>query len=60
MITEQFISILIFTHAFFGGVALLSGMIALIAKKGKKAHRKAGLCFTIPCCFPHLLHLLFL
>ena len=29
------IQILIYTHAFFGGIALLSGSVSIISKKGK-------------------------
>jgi uncharacterized membrane protein len=39
------ISNLIYIHAGFGGIALLFGMIALITKKGSKAHRLSGKIF---------------
>ena len=42
---EKFIQTLIYIHAFFGGVALLSGLVSMVAKKGNKAHKKAGLLF---------------
>ncbi|QGK72962.1 DUF2306 domain-containing protein [Flavobacterium sp. SLB02] len=42
---EQIIQILIYSHALFGGVALLSGFISLIVKKGKKTHKKSGKLF---------------
>jgi uncharacterized membrane protein len=42
---EQIIQILIYFHALFGCVALLSGFISLIAKKGKKTHKKSGKLF---------------
>ncbi|MBF4484548.1 DUF2306 domain-containing protein [Flavobacterium sp. CSZ] len=42
---EQIIQILIYSHALFGGVALLSGFISLIGKKGKKTHKKSGKLF---------------
>lgn len=45
MMTEEIIQILIYTHAIFGGVALLTGGVALIVKKGKTAHKKSGLFF---------------
>ncbi len=42
---EKSIQILIFIHASFGGIALISGLISLIAKKGKNIHKKSGLIF---------------
>ena len=42
---EQFITILIIIHASFGGIALLSGTLSVIAEKGNKLHRKSGLAF---------------
>jgi len=42
---EQIIQILIYSHALFGGLALLSGFISLIVKKGKKTHKKSGKLF---------------
>lgn len=42
---EKFIQILIFIHAGFGGIALFSGLIALISKKGRKIHKKSGVAF---------------
>ena len=42
---EKAIQILIYAHAFLGGVALISGMVSLIATKGKNAHKKAGKLF---------------
>jgi uncharacterized membrane protein len=38
---------LIYSHAFLGGIALFSGMISLIAKKGKILHRKSGKVFLL-------------
>ena len=43
--SENFIRILIYTHATFGGIALLVGLIALIVTKGNNVHRKAGKIF---------------
>ncbi len=45
MEAEQFIQWAIYVHAGFGGIALLSGFGALVAKKGKGAHRKFGKLF---------------
>ncbi|MBL4668328.1 MAG: DUF2306 domain-containing protein [Flavobacteriales bacterium] len=42
---EVTIQILIYIHAGFGGIALLSGLLSLIAKKGKEIHKKSGLIF---------------
>lgn len=42
---EQTIKVLIYIHAAFGGIALLTGCIAIIAKKGKSLHKKSGLLF---------------
>jgi uncharacterized membrane protein len=36
---------LIYIHAAFGGIALLAGLVALIARKGKSIHKKFGLLF---------------
>jgi uncharacterized membrane protein len=42
---ENTIQVLIYIHATFGGVALLAGLVSIIAKKGKTIHRKFGLLF---------------
>ena len=42
---EKTIQILIYIHAAFGGIALLAGLVSIIAKKGKNIHRKSGLVF---------------
>jgi hypothetical protein len=39
------IQILIYIHATFGGIALLTGFISIIAKKGETIHKKSGLIF---------------
>ncbi len=38
---------LIYIHAFFGGIGLLSGLVSIIGKKGRFYHKKAGLIFSI-------------
>ncbi|WP_298318910.1 hypothetical protein [uncultured Aquimarina sp.] len=38
---------LIYIHAFFGGIGLLSGLISIVGKKGRFYHRKAGIVFSI-------------
>ena len=45
MENEKLIQLLIYAHALFGAVALLSGLIALIASKGKIIHKKSGKLF---------------
>lgn len=42
---ERAIFIFIIIHASFGGIAFVFGLIALIARKGLKVHRKSGLVF---------------
>lgn len=41
----NFTKILIITHVVFGSIALISGSISLIAKKGNKLHKKSGKIF---------------
>ncbi|AXT49362.1 hypothetical protein D1818_00455 [Aquimarina sp. BL5] len=38
---------LIYIHAFFGGIGLLSGLVSIVGKKGRFYHRKAGIVFSI-------------
>jgi uncharacterized membrane protein len=45
MNTEKSTQILIYTHAFFGGAAPLTGFISIVSKKGKLIHRKSGKLF---------------
>lgn len=42
---EQTITVLIYIHAAFGGIALLAGLVSMIVKKGSKLHKKFGLVF---------------
>ncbi len=42
---EGLAQILIYTHATFGGIALITGGVAIVAKKGKKIHKKSGKVF---------------
>jgi len=42
---EKIANLLIYIHAGFGGIALIAGLIALIAKKGNLLHKKAGIIF---------------
>ena len=43
---EQIIKILIYFHAFFGGLGLISGIISISVKKGGINHKKAGKIFS--------------
>ena len=42
---EKTIAILIYIHAGFGGIALLAGLVSIVAKKGRYTHKKAGVIF---------------
>lgn len=42
---EGYINILVYVHAIFGGLALLSGLVSIIAKKGGQTHKRFGLIF---------------
>jgi uncharacterized membrane protein len=39
------IQVLIYAHALLGGIALLSGMVSIVSKKGKIVHKKSGKLF---------------
>lgn len=43
---EQIIKILIYIHAFFGGIALVSGLASILFVKGSPKHKKAGKLFS--------------
>ncbi|WP_299259687.1 DUF2306 domain-containing protein [uncultured Aquimarina sp.] len=42
---ESIITVFIYIHAGLGGIALLSGLVSLIVKKGNNTHKKAGVLF---------------
>src|SRR6478609_7850365 len=44
---EHAIKILIYIHAFFGGIGLITGIGSIIVKKGQKLHRRMGKLFSI-------------
>jgi len=44
---EETIKILIYIHAFFGGIGLITGMASIIVKKGSPIHKKMGKLFSI-------------
>lgn len=61
---EPAIKILIYIHAFFGGIGLITGIGSMIVKKGKTLHKRMGKLFSIGmltssilslivCCFPN-------
>jgi hypothetical protein len=43
---EQTIQVLIYIHAFFGGLGLITGMMSLFVKKGSFNHKKTGIIFS--------------
>ncbi|WP_339889661.1 hypothetical protein [uncultured Flavobacterium sp.] len=43
---EQVIKIFIYIHAFFGGIALLSGLASILFVKGSPNHKKSGKVFS--------------
>ncbi len=42
---ENFIQYTLYLHAFSGGIALISGLIAIFTKKGQKVHVRSGLVY---------------
>lgn len=44
---EETIKILIYIHAFFGGIGLITGIVSVIVKKGNALHKKLGKLFSI-------------
>lgn len=44
---EETIQILIYIHAFFGGLGLLAGIASIVAKKGSGPHKKMGKLFSL-------------
>lgn len=44
---EKAIKILIYFHAAFGGIALLAGLLAIIAKKRKNTSKKSWIGFFL-------------
>ena len=43
---EHVIKVLIYIHAFFGGVGLVTGLISIFVKKGGINHKKTGKLFS--------------
>ncbi|QFZ55671.1 hypothetical protein FEZ18_13120 [Oceanihabitans sp. IOP_32] len=44
---EDTIKILIYIHAFFGGIGLITGIASIIVKKGSVLHKRMGKLFSI-------------
>ena len=44
---EETIKLLIYVHAFFGGIGLITGIGSIVAKKGSVLHKKMGKIFSI-------------
>ncbi|MRX70248.1 hypothetical protein SAMN06265349_101750 [Flavobacterium resistens] len=44
---EPAITILIYIHAFFGGIGLITGIGSIVVKKGGKLHKRMGKLFSI-------------
>lgn len=44
---EAAIKILIYIHAFFGGIGLITGIGSIVVKKGSKLHKQMGKLFSI-------------
>jgi hypothetical protein len=44
---EETIKTLIYVHAFFGGIGLITGLISVAVKKGEQGTRKWGLYFPM-------------
>lgn len=42
---EEAIQIFIYVHAASGGIALIAGLVSMIARKGNQTHKKSGLIF---------------
>ena len=44
---ENLVKIIIYIHAFFGGIGLLAGTAVMFAKKGNQLHAKFGKNFLV-------------
>lgn len=43
---ENLALVLIYIHAFFGGIGLISGIAGIVVKKGSRLHKRSGRIFT--------------
>jgi uncharacterized membrane protein len=48
---EEAIQIFIYVHAASGGIALIAGLVSMIARKGNQTHKKSGLIFFYSMAF---------
>ncbi|MGY0426546.1 MAG: hypothetical protein ACWIPI_06915 [Polaribacter sp.] len=55
---EETIKILIYIHAFFGGIGLITGISSIIVKKGKILHKRLGKVFSYSMILSSLISLL--
>lgn len=55
---EPAIKILIYIHAFFGGIGLITGIGSIVVKKGGKLHKRMGKLFSIGMITSSLISLL--
>lgn len=55
---EPAIKILIYIHAFFGGIGLITGIGSVIVKKGKTLHKRMGKLFSIGMLISSILSLI--
>ena len=44
---EEAVKFLIYIHAFFGGIGLITGIGSIIVKKGSRAHKNMGKLFSV-------------
>jgi len=55
---ESFIKILIYIHAFFGGLGLTAGIVSILVRKGGKVHKLWGKIFSVSMIKSSLLSLI--
>lgn len=55
---EPLIQVLIYTHAFMGGLGLLSGAVSIMTQKGGRYHKKSGKLFSFTMIFSALISLI--
>lgn len=55
---ETFVKILIYIHAFFGGLGLFAGTISIVVRKGGKIHKLWGKIFSVGMLISSLLSLI--